>query len=615
MDKIRERGCANCPQHRRAGGLAFLAGFPAVVLCFAVLWAAGYSARVCFVTGVFLLLCLAIGVQGTSAAAARAFRAFRSVLEAIRQDDFSVRLRLPVLGDPLAAPAGLVNAIGSELQRDRLYSRQAEALVCKIIGSPSAHQPAVAGGPVAEAIRKNFQVQSGTPLCLLDEMVSLQQTRSKSKSSLHRRVVYMAAIASLPAVLICFGLMFFGEFSGKVMWTFGLIAVCFAGGGIAATRMAVVRPLQTLANVLAAVREGDYSLRVRGAADDDSLGAVVREVNTLGETLRVQRLGVQEAEALLRKVMEEIPVGIFAFDAERKLALVNRSGASMLARTPEHLRKSSALELGLEACLEGAVEQVLELDLPGAKGRFNVHRDTFREGGKPHELLVLNDVSAPLREEERQAWQRLVRVLGHEINNSLAPIRSLTGSLKTILSRNPLPEDWAEDVIGGLDVIGGRAESLNRFMSAYANLARLPKPHKSEHEVGPLVQRTAGLEQRMPVKVEEGPEIVAHFDGDQIEQVLVNLIKNGVEAVGETGGAVSVRWSDLGSAVEIVVLDEGPGISGTKNLFVPFFTTKPKGSGIGLVLCRQIAEAHGGSLTLENRHDRTGCAARLVLPK
>ncbi|MBS0660335.1 MAG: PAS domain-containing sensor histidine kinase [Verrucomicrobia bacterium] len=448
-------------------------------------------------------------------------------------------------------------------------------------------------------------------------MVSLQQTRSKSKSSLHRRVVWMATIACAPSVLICFGLMWVGDFSQRVIWTFGLLAVGFAAGGIAATRASVVRPLQTLANVLAAVREGDYSLRVRGAADDDSLGAVVREVNTLGETLRVQRLGAQEAEALLRKVMEEIPVGIFAFTAERKLVLVNRSGAAMLARTPEQLRQITAAELGLEGCLQGAAEQVLELDLPGAKGRFNIHRDTFREGGKPHELLVLNDVSAPLREEERQAWQRLVRVLGHEINNSLAPIRSLTGSLKTILSRNPLPEDWAEDVIGGLDVIGGRAESLNRFMSAYASLARLPKPNKSEHSVGPLVERVAGLEQRMEVAVEPGPEISAHFDADQIEQVLVNLIKNGVEAVGETAGngGVCVRWSDLGAAVEIVVLDEGPGLSGTKNLFVPFFTTKPKGSGIGLVLCRQIAEAHGGSLTLENRTDRTGCAARLVLPK
>ncbi len=446
-------------------------------------------------------------------------------------------------------------------------------------------------------------------------MISLEQAKRRARSSLHRRVVFMAGMAALPAVLIVFGLLWVGEFSAKVTWTFGLIAVCFALGGIGAVRAAVVRPLQTLANVLAAVREGDYSIRVRGAADDDSLGAVVREVNTLGETLRSQRLGAQEAEALLRKVMEEIPVGIFAFDPDGKLALVNRSGAAMLARPEKELLRLPATEVGLEGCLRGASDEVCDLDLPGAKGRFKLHRDTFREGGRPHELLVLADLSAPLREEERLAWQRIVRVLGHEINNSLAPIRSLAGSLRTILSREPLPEDWREDIAGGLDVIASRSDSLNRFMAAYANLARLPKPTRIHQAIGPLVERVASLEQREAIRILPGPYIEAEVDADQIEQVLVNLVKNAVEAVAETGGQVSVTWEDQGPHFEITVLDEGPGISGTKNLFVPFFTTKPKGSGIGLVLSRQIAEAHGGVLTLENRADRQGCAARLILPK
>lgn len=569
---------------------AALAVLPALAVCYGLLGTGEFSSKVVWTFGLFATAWGLGGILATRASAIRPLQSIANALEAMRQGDQNTRLR----GADECGVSGRL-------------AREANRLADKLCGAPAG---------AGHALSNNFRVQLGGSVCLLEAMVSLQQIRSKSKSSLHRRVVWMATIASLPAVLICFGLMWVGDFSGKVIWTFGLIAVGFAVGGIAATRMAVVRPLQTLANVLAAVREGDYSLRVRGAADDDSLGAVVREVNTLGETLRVQRLGAQEAEALLRKVMEEIPVGIFAFDAERKLALVNRAGAAMLARTPEQLRRSSASELGLEACLEGAAEQVIELDLPGAKGRFDLHRDTFREGGRPHEMLVLNDVSAPLREEERLAWQRLVRVLGHEINNSLAPIRSLTGSLKTIISRDPLPEDWNEDVVGGLEVIGSRAESLNRFMSAYASLARLPKPVRAEHAVGPLVERVAGLEQRMEVTVGAGPEVTANFDADQIEQVLVNLVKNGVEAAGEAGGGgVEVRWSDLGTAVEIDVLDEGPGLSGTKNLFVPFFTTKPKGSGIGLVLCRQIAEAHGGSLTLENRTDRVGCVAKLVLPK
>ena len=306
---------------------------------------------------------------------------------------------------------------------------------------------------------------------------------------------------------------------------------------------------------------------------------------------------------------------MFAFDEHCHLALVNRSGVLLLARPEKDLLGHSAGELGLGDCLVGEAEQIAELDLPGAKGRFKMHREPFREGGKRHELLVLADVSAPLREEERQAWRRIVRVLGHEINNSLAPIRSLAGSLRNLVSRDPLDEDWREDVTSGLDVIASRSDSLNRFMAAYASLARLPAPSKTAQPLAPLVRRVAGLEQRLAVTVRPGPDVDVMIDADQIEQVLINLIKNAVEAAGETGGGVEVTWEDGETRAEICVLDEGPGIVATSNLFVPFFTTKPKGSGIGLVLCRQIAEAHGGSLTLENRVGRTGAVARLQLPK
>ncbi len=435
------------------------------------------------------------------------------------------------------------------------------------------------------------------------------------QTPVHRRAMWMTLWAALPALLTMAGLLWVGDFSPRVGWTFGTLAVLFLLGGIAAVRSTVMRPLQTLANVLAAVREGDFSIRVRGSADDDSLGAVIREVNTLGETLRTQRLGAHEAEALLDKVMDEIPVAVFAFDEDCHLALVNRSGELLLARPEKVLLGHSAAELGLGECLTGEPEQIAELDLPGAKGRFKMHREPFREGGKRHELLVLADVSAPLREEERQAWRRIVRVLGHEINNSLAPIRSLAGSLRNLISRDPLDADWREDVTSGLDVIASRSDSLNRFMAAYASLARLPAPTKVVQPIAPLVRRAAGLEQRANVKVTPGPDLEVAMDGDQIEQVLINLIKNAVEAAGETGGGVEVTWADADARIEVCVCDEGPGIGTTSNLFVPFFTTKPKGSGIGLVLCRQIAEAHGGTLTLENRASGPGAVARLQLPK
>jgi signal transduction histidine kinase len=231
---------------------------------------------------------------------------------------------------------------------------------------------------------------------------------------------------------------------------------------------------------------------------------------------------------------------------------------------------------------------------------------------------VLSDLSQPLREEERQAWQRLIRVIGHEMNNSLAPIKSIAGSLGTLIERDPPPSDWRDDMQRGLAVIASRSEALSRFMSAYARLAKLPPPKLTALDVVPFVDRVLTLEKGHPIRVAAGPRLTIQGDGDQLEQLLINLLRNATDAVRETGGGVTVGWQRLPGSVpptmELWVEDEGPGLSNTGNLFVPFFTTKPGGSGIGLVLSRQIAEAHGGSLTLENREDRQGCRASLRIP-
>jgi nitrogen fixation/metabolism regulation signal transduction histidine kinase len=433
-----------------------------------------------------------------------------------------------------------------------------------------------------------------------------------------RRILLLAFLAGLPGTLLALLLLWLGVFELRTQLTLTILVVVLWCAFAFAARERVLRPLQSVANLLEALREGDFSLRGRGRGPDDPIEEVMREVNALADTLREQRLGALEAIALMRKVMEEIDVGVFAFDEEARLRLVNRAGERLLGRPAEQLLARPAADLGLDTCLApGGGSRILDLAFAGGAGRFEVHAGTFRQGGEPHRLLVLTDLSRALRDEERQAWQRLIRVVGHELNNSLAPIRSIAGSLSSLLARNPPPADWKDDMRRGLLVIGSRAEALGRFMEGYARLARLPPPTLQPVALGALVRRVAGLETRLPVAVRAESEVTLLLDADQIEQLLINLIRNAVDAAEPSAGGVSVGWRPSGGAhpmVEIRVEDDGPGVPESANLFVPFFTTKPHGSGIGLVLCRQIAEAHGGHLTLENRRNARGCVARIRLP-
>jgi len=432
-----------------------------------------------------------------------------------------------------------------------------------------------------------------------------------------QRILFLALMGGVPGSLISLILLWDRPYTLKVQWTFSLIIIGFWLGFAFSLRGRFVRHLQTLSNLLAALREGDYSIRARGAGREDALGDVMLEVNALGETLRAQRLGAMEATALLRTVMGEIDVAVFAFDEAERLRLVNRAGERLFAQPASRLLGRAAVELGLEEFLHfsGADDApIIPKTFPGRTGRWGVRRSAFRERGLPHQLLVLSDLSRELREEEREAWKRLVRVLGHELNNSLTPIKSIAGSLESLLGREPRPLDWHDDMQRGLSIIGSRSESLSRFMQAYAHLARLPPPRFAPVQISSLVRRVAELETRLPVKIQPGAELTIQADADQLEQLLINLQRNAVDAALQTGGGVCVGWIKNTDHFTLFIEDEGTGLSNTANLFVPFFTTKPGGSGIGLVLSRQIAEAHGGTLTLTNRRRGTGCEARLQLP-
>jgi two-component system nitrogen regulation sensor histidine kinase NtrY len=406
-----------------------------------------------------------------------------------------------------------------------------------------------------------------------------------------------------------------------------------------------VRPLQTLANVVNALREEDYSFRARGARREDPFGELAIEINALADMHQSQRLGALEAAALFRRVIAELDAPVLAFDQARALRLANPAAERLFSLAAARDLGRSAAELNLERLLDQPDEGVLQLD--GARrqpahrqttgrqtssqdsnrqqsSRWIVRRSSFRQRGIPHTLLLLSDVSSALREEERLAWRRLIRVLGHEISNSLAPIKSIAGSL-----RSRLPQGGGAsptDLDRGLGVIESRAESLNRFVQAYRELAQLPAPVMRRVAVQPLLERVVGLEQRLEVSLTGAPSAELLADPDQMEQLLINLVRNGVEAAlaawedAATAGVtaatpvVSICGVQQGSSVSIFVADNGAGLTNPVNLFVPFYTTKKAGSGVGLALARQIAEAHGGTLDLRNRAEGPGCEAELRLP-
>lgn len=448
------------------------------------------------------------------------------------------------------------------------------------------------------------------------QRTSISPTKRKIKYD--RFIFLLALVIVLPASALAEILVWLSSASSETKWTVTLLLGLAWLIGASVLQTQVIRPLQTLSNMVASIREEDFSFRVRGASREDSLADLIHELNSLADRMQQQKTSALEATALLKKVLMEIDVAVFTFDQQQQLRIVNRAGEQLMGRIAPRMLGLTSEEMGLASFLRTPSPQIVEMTFPGKHGRWAVSHTAFRENGVPHELLIISDMSRALRAEERQAWQRLIRVLGHELNNSLAPIKSIAGTLTSLTGRAGLPPEMGQDVQKGLQVIENRVESLGRFMQAYTQLARMPAPTKTKVDVEVLVRRAALLETRLPVAVLNGPKTEIEADPDQLEQLLINLIRNAVDATLDLSrdhpGKVAVGWRLGAYTLEIFIQDEGPGLLNSDNLFVPFFTTKHGGSGIGLILSRQIAEAHGGTLQLANRKDHTGAEAVLALP-
>jgi PAS domain S-box-containing protein len=431
--------------------------------------------------------------------------------------------------------------------------------------------------------------------------------------NVERAVALFVLAGAAPALAAAGVLLWTRTTSAELRWTVVGVMVAAAIFAAVAAREVAVESMQLLAHLLGALREGDYSIRGPSTRSGSATATVMREVNDLGSTLQRQRTEALESAALLTHVMEEIAVAVFAFDPSNALLLVNKAGAELLGPRATQWMGVPAAEIGFDDYLTGETRRLVERAFNGRPGRYEVRRAQFYRDGRPHHLVVMSDLSQALREEEQAAWQRIVRVLSHEINNSLTPIKSIAHSLRRIVDR-AAPFERTDEVQQGLSLIEERSGALGRFIRAYVQLARLPKPNVRPVSIAALVGRIVELESRLPVRIAPSADVTVPGDSDQIEQLLINIVRNAVDASLDTGGGVSIAWRRDGDWLDVIVDDEGRGLPDTANLFVPFFTTKPNGAGIGLALSRQIAEAHRGTLTLENRTPPPGCRATLRLP-
>ncbi len=461
-----------------------------------------------------------------------------------------------------------------------------------------------------------------------DSKSAARTPRARSRSArllFEKRIALFAVLAALPGIAFGTILIWTHPWTRDIRITLTVLEFFLWLVLTLALLDQIVRPLQTLTNVVGALREEDYSFRARGAVANDALGELALEINALADILTEQRIQTIEATALLRRVVDEIDAPLFTFDPDHILRLVNAAGERLLQQPSARLLGKTAAELELNACFEARNETLVALPYSTPNARWMVRQSSFRQNGIPHTLIVLSDVSRALREEERSAWQRLIRVLGHELNNSLAPIISIAGSLASRLPLPQLPEEQNADFQRGLNIIESRTASLHRFLQSYRRLAQMPSPTLQPVELRPLLERVAVLETRLNVEIVPGVDRVLMIDPDLIEQMLINLVRNAVDAALEQAQSahagselvapkVSIRWEQYDRKLALIVEDNGIGLLNPSNAFVPFYTTKPGGSGLGLVLSQQIAEAHGGSIELANRRDTRGCIVKVFLP-
>ncbi len=434
------------------------------------------------------------------------------------------------------------------------------------------------------------------------------------RTSTDVRLVLSVLLACLPLLAMSFGFLYLVNVSLLIKSVLALAVLGFVAAVTEYVRSTFNNHVRVTLNLVASIRSHDFSLRASEVEQRGEVADLFRELNLVADEIKHIREDELDARRLLEQIVAQVNVAIVVLDAHGVIKLVNPFAELLLgSRAREILGKHVDTTMLRE--VTNSTGQWIDHEIPGVEGRWHVVVQSYRERGVPGRIVMMSDLEHILTHVESQAWRRLIRVIAHEVNNSLTPIISVSQTARRLLER---PADDARDgqVKQAVQVVGTRAGNLRQFISEYVALARLPEPQLGDVKIAgsmQLVERTMhakGVTFRHDARC---ADTVIEGDQAQIEQVLINLIKNAMEAQ-EKNPVVEVRYTVNQGRCEIEIADRGPGFSNPGDAFVPFYTTKARGAGIGLALCRQIVSNHFGKIYVENRADGVGAIVKVVLP-